>query len=90
MENMIELLDLPNEIILSIFNKVQPQVFFLCSIIDIGNNYLEQLALDKCHSIDLTFDYYRSPFLHDFYSHKMPRIYNNIQSSTFVIFCQFC
>ncbi len=83
---MIELFDLPNEIILSIFNQVQPQVFLLCSMIGIGNNRLEKLAFDKCHSIDLTFDYYRSPdklFLERFYSHVMPRICNNIQSLSF-------
>ena len=43
-------------------NKVKPQVLLLCSIITIGNNRLEQLALDKCHSVDLTFDYVRSPY----------------------------
>jgi hypothetical protein len=83
---MFELLDLPNEIISSIFNKVQPQLFLFCSIIGIGNNRLEQLALDKCHSIDLTFDYYRSSnelFIKRFYSHVMPLIYNNIESLAF-------
>jgi hypothetical protein len=43
----------------------------LCSIIGIENNRLEQLALNKCHSIDFTFDYYRSShqqFLKRFYS----------------------
>ncbi len=29
-------------------------MLLLCSIIAIGNNRLEQLALDKCQSIDLT------------------------------------
>jgi hypothetical protein len=69
---MVELLDLLDELILEIMNKVEAQVLLLCSIIGIGNNRLEQLALNKCHSIDLTFDYYNSshqPFLKRFYSH---------------------
>ncbi len=83
---MIELLDLPDEIILYIFNKVKPHALLFGSIIGIGNNRLEQLALDKCHSIDLSFDYYRSPYepyIKQFYSHVMPHIYKNIQSLTF-------
>ena len=84
-EDIVQLLDLPDELILAIMNKVKPQVLLLCSIIDIGNNRLEQLALDKCHSIDLTFDYFQSPYqslIERFYSHVMPRIINNIQSLT--------
>jgi hypothetical protein len=69
-------------------NKAKPHVLLLCSIIGIDNNRLEQLALDKCQIIDLTFDYLQSP--HDslferFYSHVMPRIFNNIQSLTLYI-----
>ncbi|CAF3086960.1 unnamed protein product, partial [Rotaria socialis] len=52
----VQLVDLPDELILMIMNKVKPKVSLLCSIIAIGNNRLEQLALDKCHSIDLTID----------------------------------
>ncbi|CAF2837225.1 unnamed protein product [Rotaria sp. Silwood2] len=80
---MIELLDLPNELILAIMNKVKPRVLLLCSIIGIGNNRLEQLAIDKCHSIDLTLDYPQSPheqLMKRFYSHVLPYIYKNIQS----------
>jgi hypothetical protein len=60
-------------------------VLLLCSIITVGNNRLEQLALDKCQAIDLTFDYSQS--LHEslcqrFFSHVMPHIFNNIQSLT--------
>ncbi|CAF2974481.1 unnamed protein product [Rotaria sp. Silwood2] len=82
---MIELADLPDEVILAIMNKVEYRAELLCSIIGIGNNRLEQLALDKCHSIDLTFDYFDSPYellMQRFYSHVMPRIYYNIQSLT--------
>ena len=77
---MIEFLDLPNELILTIMNKVKPQVLLLCSIIGIGNNRLEQLAIGKCHSIDLTFDYLQSPhrqLMERFYSHVLPYIYKN-------------
>jgi hypothetical protein len=66
-------------------NKVKPRELLLCSIITIGNNRLEQLALDKCHSIDLTFDYVQSLYqslIQRFYSHVMPRVINNIQSMT--------
>jgi len=81
----VKLLDLPDEMILTIMNKIEYRAELLCSIIDIGNNRLEQLALDKCHSIDLTFDYVQSPhkpLIERFYSHIMPRICNNIQSLT--------
>lgn len=68
-----------------IMNKVKPKVLLLCSIIGIGNNRLEQLALDKCYSIDLTIDYFQSPYeslMTRFYSHVVYRIINNIQSLT--------
>ncbi|CAF4473209.1 unnamed protein product [Rotaria sp. Silwood2] len=64
-------------------NKVKPKVLLLCSIITIGNSRLEELALDKCHLIDLTFDYFQSSheiFIQRFYSHVMPRISNCIRS----------
>ena len=69
--------------ILTIMNKVQHRVELLCSIIGIGNNRLEQLALDKCHELDLSFDYFDSPhetFFERFHLQVMPRICNNIQS----------
>ncbi|CAF3894118.1 unnamed protein product, partial [Rotaria sp. Silwood1] len=81
----IQLVDLPDELILIIMNKVKPKVLLLCSIITIGNSRLEQLALDMCHSIDLTFDYFQSPYkfiIPRFYTHVMPSIINNIQSLT--------
>ncbi|CAF1415693.1 unnamed protein product [Rotaria sp. Silwood1] len=85
----VQLLDLPDEIILTIMNKVKPRVLLLCSIIAIGNNRLEQLALDKCQAIDLTCNYFQlqdqSLFQQRFYSHVMPRIFNNIQSLTLYI-----
>ncbi len=65
--------------------KVNPQMLFLCSMINIGNHRLEQLAFDSCHSIDLTFDFFRAPHLSlmkQFYSHVMPRIGHDIQSLT--------
>ena len=85
MKDIIELLDLPDEMILTIMNKITPQVLLLCSIINVGNHRLERLALDKCHSIDLTFDYEYYPhelLLKRFYIDVLPRIYNNIQSLT--------
>ena len=85
---MIELLNLPDELILAIMNKVKPRVLLLCSIIGIGNNRLEQLALDSCHSLDLTTDYSQSPYeqlMDRFYSHVLPSIYNNLQSFVFTI-----
>jgi len=66
-------------------NKVKPKVLLLCSIISIGNNRLEKLALDMCHSIDLTFDYFQLPnqfIIPRIYTHVMPCIINNIQSLT--------
>jgi len=79
------LVDLPDELILAIMERVNPQVLLLCSMINIGNNRLEELAFDRCHSIDLTFDYLRAPhelFLRRFYSDVMPRIGHDIQSLT--------
>lgn len=52
-------------------------------MIDIGDRRLEQLAFDKCYSIDLTFDYLgaqHASLLQRFYSYVMPRIMNGIQS----------
>ncbi|CAF1475535.1 unnamed protein product, partial [Rotaria sp. Silwood1] len=66
-------------------NKVKPHVLLLSSIITIGNNRLEQLAIDKRHSIDLTFDYVQSPYetvIQRFYSYIMSHIIDNIQSLT--------
>ncbi len=81
----VELLDLPDELILIIMKKVNPQVLLLCSMINIGNYHLEQLIFDKCHSIDLTFDYLRAPhelLMERFYSDVMLRISHDIQSLT--------
>lgn len=81
----IELVDLPDELILTIMKKVHPQVFLLCSMIDIGNSRLEKLAFDRCDSIDLTSDYVQAPhelFLKRFYSDVMPRISHSIESLT--------
>ncbi|CAF1439031.1 unnamed protein product [Rotaria sordida] len=83
MKDNVQLVDLPDELILIIMNKIKPRVLLLNSIITIGNNRLEQLAIDKCHSIDLTFDYAESPYetvIQRFYSHIMPHIIDNIQS----------
>jgi len=85
LEDIVHLLDLPDELILAILNKVKSHVLLFCSMISIGNNRLEQLALDKCQAIDLTFDYLQSPhesLFERFYSHVMPCIFNNIQSFT--------
>ncbi|CAF3118465.1 unnamed protein product [Rotaria sp. Silwood2] len=85
MKDIIELLDLPDEMILNIMNKVKPQALLFCSVINIGNNRLERLALDKCHSIDLSFDYQFNShelLLKRFYIDVLPHIYNNIQSLT--------
>jgi len=82
-ENTIELLDLPDEMILAIMNKVKHKVLLLCSIIGIENNRLEQLARDNCQSIDLTFHHLHSPYTivdERFYSYVLPNICQNIQS----------
>jgi hypothetical protein len=85
LEDFVGLLDLPNEMILAIMNKVKPRAILLCSIINIGNNRLEQLALEKCHSIDTSFDYAHAShelLFRRFYSDVLPCIYNNILSLT--------
>ncbi|CAF1165656.1 unnamed protein product [Adineta steineri] len=82
-ENLVEFLDLPDEMILFIMNKVKPEGILLCSIVNIANHRLERIILDKCYSIDLSFDYYCSSheFLNKrFYSDLLPCIYNCIQS----------
>lgn len=84
-EDVVQLLDLPDALILAIMNKVQPHVLLLCSIIDIGNDRLQRLVLDKCQTIDLTFDFFQSPhesLFERFYLYVMPHIINNIQSLT--------
>ncbi|CAF3802849.1 unnamed protein product [Rotaria sordida] len=84
-KDVVELLDLPNEIILAIMNKVKPQALLLSSIIGIGNNRLELLVFDKCHSIDVTSDYSGSShrtLITRFFFNVMPRICNSIQSLT--------
>ncbi len=84
-EDCIELVDLPDELILIIMKKVKPKVLLLCSMINIGNNRLEKLALGMCHSIDITYDYFRSPnqfIIPRFYTHVMSCIVDNIQSLT--------
>jgi hypothetical protein len=55
------MLDLPDELILAIMKKVNPQVLLLCSMFNIGNKRLEELAFNRCDSIDLNFDYIRAP-----------------------------
>ncbi|CAF4264743.1 unnamed protein product, partial [Adineta steineri] len=81
--NLVEFLDLPDEMILFIMNKVKPEAILLCSIVNIGNHRLERIILDKCYSIDLSFDYYCSSYeflIKRFYSDVLPCIYNRIQS----------
>jgi hypothetical protein len=53
---MLELFNWSDEMILAIFNKSNPSVLLFFSIIGIWNNCLEQVALDKCHLVDLIFD----------------------------------
>ncbi len=77
------MLDLPDELILAILRKVHPRVLLLCSMINIGNQRLEQLAFDRCDSVDLTFHYSQAShklLIRRFYSHVMPRIYHDIRS----------
>ena len=84
-ENLVELLDLPDEMILSIMNKIKPRPILLNSMIGIKNIRLEQLARDQCHSIDLTSDYFDSPyeiFIQKFISFTLPCIFNYIESLT--------
>ena len=59
--NTPELLDLPDEMILAIMNEVIPEIYLPYSMIGIGNNRLERLVLDKCHTVNLNFDNRRSP-----------------------------
>ena len=84
-ENLVELLDLPDELILAIMNKIKPQVILLYSMIGIKNIRLEQLALDQCHSIDLTYndsdcssEWIIRKFIYDF----LPSNFNYIESLT--------
>ena len=84
-ENIVELLDLPDEMILSIINKIKPRPILLYSMIGIKNIRLEQLALDQCHSIDLLsgdFDSSYEMFIQKFISFILPCIFNYIQSLT--------
>ena len=74
-DNVVELFDLPDELILMILNKVKPKVLLLSSIVNIGNDRLEKLALEKSHSIDLTLAYCLLPYqylLRRFASHVTP------------------
>ncbi|CAF4004142.1 unnamed protein product [Rotaria sordida] len=85
MKDIVELLDLPDELILFIMKKVNPQVLLLCSAINISNKRFEQLAFDTCYAIDLTFDYSRAPYkllMEQFYSNVLPRVIYNIKSLT--------
>ena len=69
-------------------NKIPCRVSLLCSIIGVGDNRLESLSLDGCHSIDLNDCLESSPYalsLSRFYSHVLPQITNNIQSLAFDI-----
>lgn len=65
--------------------KIHPQVLLLCSMIDINHHRLKKLAFDRCHSIDLTFDYLEAPhrsLMKRFYSDVMPHVSDEIQSLT--------
>ncbi len=84
-ENLVELLDLPNEMILAIMNKINPRPILLYSMIGIKNIRLEQLALGQCHSIDLTYDYFDYSYemlIQQFISFTLPCIFNYIESLT--------
>ena len=66
-------------------NKIKPQVILLYSMIGIKNIRLEQLALDQCHSIDLTYndsdcssEWIIRKFIYDF----LPSNFNYIESLT--------
>ncbi|CAF1406142.1 unnamed protein product [Adineta ricciae] len=82
----VELLDLPDELILTVVKMGDFQISFLCSIIDVGNRRLEQLTFDQCRRIDLVVDYIEakesSLLRKRLYSDIMPRIYDQIQSLT--------
>ncbi len=84
-ENLVELLDLPDELILAIMNKIKHRVILLYSMIGTKNIRLEQLALDQCHSMDLTyydsdcsFEWIIRRFIYDF----LPSNFNYIESLT--------
>ncbi len=85
-ENLVELLDLSDEMILAIMNKIKPRAILLYSMIGTKNIRLEQLALDQCHSIDLTSDYFDSLYderiIEEFIYFTLPSIFNYIQSLT--------
>jgi hypothetical protein len=85
-ENLVELLDLPDEMILAIMNKIQPRGILLYSMIGTKNIRLEQLALDQCHSIDLNSDYFVSwndrMLIEGFILDTLPCIFNYIESLT--------
>jgi hypothetical protein len=69
--------------ILAIMNKVKPRELLLYSIIGIEHNRLEQLALDQCNPIDLTFDYHPHEILvKELISYTLPCIFNYIESLT--------
>jgi hypothetical protein len=83
MKGIVQLLDLPDELLLMILKKVNPQLLLLCSMIVIVNHRLKKLAFDRCHSIDLSFDYPQAKhrlLLKSFYSDIMPCIVHNIRS----------
>ena len=86
MKGAVQLLDLPDELIIAILKKVDPQALLLCAMLDIGNHRLQRLAFDKCHSIDLTSSYistiHHRSLMDRFYSHVMPRIGEDVQSLT--------
>ena len=85
MEGVVQLLDLPDELLLKILKKVDSQVTLLCSMIDVGNDRLKQLAFDRCHSIDLSSDYCQvkqRSLKNQFFSDVMSRIYHDIRSLT--------
>jgi hypothetical protein len=84
-ENLVELLDLPDELILAIMNKIKPQVILLYSMIGIKNIRLEQLALDQCHSLDLTYndsDCSSERIIRRFIYDFLPYNFNYIESLT--------
>jgi hypothetical protein len=86
-ENHVELLDLPDEMILAIMNKIKQRPILLYSMIGIKNIRLEQLALGQSHSIDLTSDYFDisykyQKFIEKFILFTLPCIFNHIKSLT--------
>ena len=79
----VELLDLPDEMLMMIMQKLTRNVELLSSLIGVGNARLENLALERCSFVDLTYDFLSSPWkrvIERFLSHTLPRIYNNIES----------